>query len=190
MEEPFWFCQNILTESRTILYHVYTADKENLLSSIDFILKCSAQDLACTGSGKAYETAPGECLDPHFPLTAFLRPGANVVLIETEGSQGVLPLEAAGALALPCTALHPAPCPCPGSERAPWEVPARESDKGLSHVREGAAFRDGILFFRSVSVISITQAMHSLEGVWLISLYKELSDTLLIYQINCTAYYL
>ena len=38
--------KNILTESSIILYHVYTADEENLFESIDFMLKRSAQDLA------------------------------------------------------------------------------------------------------------------------------------------------
>ena len=47
---------------------------------------------------KGLRSRTWECLDLHFPLTASLCPGMSVVLIETEGSPGVLPLEVAWAL--------------------------------------------------------------------------------------------
>lgn len=97
----------------------------------------------------------------------------SVVLIETEGSPGVLPLEAAWAQSPPFRGLGPRPAFCfPHLPAQPLglrvdhgERRARESEERLSHVREGAAFRDNVLFFLNVSAISITQAVRSLERV-------------------------
>lgn len=138
-----------------------------------------------------------ERLDLHFPLTAFLRPGANVVLIETEGSRGVLPLEAAWAQSPSFRGLWPRPAL--HFTQLPAHALGLRGDPGKclpGRVTKGSVMWERVLLsemafcFSWMSVISITQAMHSLEGVWLISLYKELSDTLLIYHSNCTAYYL
>ena len=81
-----------------------------------------------------------ECLDLHFPLTASSRPGTSVVLIETEGSQGVLPLEAAWAQSPSFKGLRPRPALCfthlpaqpLGLRGDPGKHRARESEEGLS----------------------------------------------------------
>lgn len=87
-------------------------------------------------------------------------------------------------------------CLNPGLEVVSLWVPCQSEWQRTQSHRRGYRFQrlyfvDSVyLFFLNILVISITQAMHFLESVWLFSLYKELLDIFWMNRINFTFCYM